>query len=71
MTTVAKVTIAPESIANALIANLGASSQGVALMAEAYLEAVAKSIFSEDVTKQFVKLEDLTPIFEQNKILEI
>lgn len=57
------------SVASKIISSTSSSNQGTALLAEAYLENVAKSISSADTTKQFVKPADLTVILEINKVL--
>lgn len=57
-----------DEIAQKIISNTSSSNQGTSLLAEAYLENVAQSIFSTDESKQFVKLSDLTSQFEENKI---
>lgn len=55
------------AIAQKIISNASSSDQGISLLAEAYIEAVANSIFNADESKQFVKLADLIQIFEANK----
>ena len=62
-------TLLLETVAQRIISNTASSNQAVSLLAEAYLENMAQSIFSTDESKQFVKLSDLTPQFELNKIL--
>ncbi|OTH00822.1 phage tail protein I [Acinetobacter sp. ANC 4973] len=56
------------ALAQKIISNTSSSNQGTSLLAEAYLENVAQSIFSTDESKQFVKLSDLIDQFEENKI---
>lgn len=56
-------------IAQKIISNVSSSNQAISLLAEAYLEAVASSIFNTDPSKQFVKLSDLLSQFELNKTL--
>jgi hypothetical protein len=58
-----------ETIAQKIISNTQHSNQATSLLAEAYLENVAQSIFSTDESKQFVKLSDLLSQFELNKTL--
>lgn len=62
-------TIPLSTIAQKIISNASSSNQAISLLAEAYLENMAQSIFSTDESKQFVKLSDLTSQFELNKIL--
>ena len=62
-------TITYVEIAAQLISNVSSPNQTVSLLAEAYLEAVASSIFNLDESKQFVKLSDLIDQFETNKVL--
>lgn len=64
-----QVTMTFVEIAQKIISNLQSSNEGTSLLAEAYLEAVANSIFNTNPSKQFVKLSDLIAQFEQNKIL--
>lgn len=56
-------------IAQQIISNSQSSNQATSLLAEAFLETVAKSICNSDSSKQFIKLTDLIPQFEQNKVL--
>lgn len=56
-------------VANKILSNASSSDQAVSLMAEAYIEIVLNSIFSTDESKQFVKLSDLIPQLEANKVL--
>ena len=58
-----------ETVAQKITSNASLSDQAISLLADAYLENVANSIFNADESKQFVKLSDLTPQFELNKIL--
>ena len=62
-------TIPLETVAQKVISNASSSNQAISLLAEAYLENVAKSIFAADESKQFVKLSDLLSQFELNKTL--
>lgn len=57
------------TMAQKIISNVSSSNQAISLLAEAYLEAVASSIFNTDPSKQFVKLSDLLSQFELNKTL--
>lgn len=56
-------------IAQKIISNASSSNQAISLLAEAYLEAVANSIFNAEPSKQFVKQSDLLSQFELNKTL--
>lgn len=56
-------------IAQKIISNTSSSNQAISLLAEAFLEAVANSIFNAESSKQFVKLSDLLPQFELHKTL--
>lgn len=56
-------------VAQKIISNASSSNEAISLLAEAYLEAVATSIFNTDPSKQFVKLSDLLSQFELNKTL--
>ena len=56
-------------VAQKVISNASSSNEAISLLAEAYLEAVANSIFNTDPSKQFVKLSDLFSQFELNKTL--
>lgn len=64
-------TIQFTELAQRIISNLQSSNEGTSLLAEAYVETVAKSIFAIDESKQFVKLSDLIAQFEANKTLRI
>ena len=68
-TTVQTVVLSFETIAQKIILNASSSNQAISLLAEAYLEAVANSIFNTESSKQFVKLSDLLSQFELNKTL--
>lgn len=57
------------TIAEKTISNASSPNQGISLLAEAYLENMAQSIFSTDESKQFVKIADLINQFELNKVL--
>ena len=69
--TIAESFISFSMIAQKIISNASSSNQAISLLAEAYLENVAQSIFSTDESKQFVKLEDLIEQFELNKVLRV
>ena len=56
-------------VAQKILSNASSSDQAISLLAEAYIEAVANSIFNADESKQFVKLSDLLSQFELNKTL--
>ncbi|RZG77878.1 DUF2313 domain-containing protein [Acinetobacter sp. WCHAc060025] len=56
-------------VAQKIISNAQSSNQATSLLAEAFLETVAKSICNSDSSKQFVKLTDIISQFEQNKVL--
>lgn len=58
-----------QQVAQKIISNASSSNQATSLLAEAYIEAVANSIFNMDESKQFVKITDLTSKFESNKTL--
>ncbi len=58
-----------QQVAQKIISNASSSNQAISLLAEAYLENVATSIFNTDPSKQFVKLSDLLSQFELNKTL--
>jgi len=58
-------------IAEKIISNTSSSNQAISLLAEAYLENVAKSIFNSEESKQFVTMADLIDKFELNKVLRI
>lgn len=64
-------TIPLTTVADRVISNAESSDQAISLLAEAYIEAVANSIFSTDVAKQFIKIEDVNSQFELNKTLRI
>lgn len=55
-------------VAQKIISNSQSSNQAISLLAEAFLETVAKSIFNTNESKQFVKLVDLIDQFELNKV---
>ncbi len=54
------------TISQKILSNLTSTDQGSSLLAEAYLDNIAQSIFNTDESKQFVKLSDLIPQFEAN-----
>ena len=56
-------------IAQKILSNSKSTNQAISLLAETYLENIAKSIFNTDESKQFVKITDLTSQFELNKTL--
>lgn len=62
-------TISIITLASKIISNASSSNQAISLLAEAFLEAVATSIYNADESKQFVKLSDLITQFELNKTL--
>lgn len=64
-------TLPLDVVASKVISNASSSNQAISLLAEAYLEAVANSIYNADESKQFVKLSDLIDQFEENKVLRI
>jgi len=64
-----QIHISFNTIAQKIISNASSSNQAISLLAEAYLEAVANSIFNTESSKQFVKLSDLLSQFELNKTL--
>jgi len=57
------------TIAQKILSNSVSANQIIALLAEVFLEAVAKSVFNSDKSKQFVKLSNLISQFEPNKTL--
>lgn len=57
-----------EDVALKIIANTSSSNQGTSLLAQAYLENMAKSIFNEYM---FVLFTDIAPKLEQNKVLKL
>ena len=64
-----QVTMTFVEIAQKIISNLQSPNEGTSLLAQAYVDAVANSIFNTDTAKQFVKLDDLIPQLETNKVL--
>ena len=56
-------------ITQKIISNASSSNQAISLLAQAYLENVAQSIFNTNESKQFVKIADLISQFEINKTL--
>ena len=62
-------TISFTQIAQKIISNTSSTNEGMSLLAEAYIDGVANSIFNSDESKQFVKIEDLIPQLEANKVL--
>jgi uncharacterized protein YmfQ (DUF2313 family) len=65
----ASIRLTAIQVAQQIISNTLSTDQGISLLAEAYRENVAKSLFSTDPAKQFVKRLDLISQFEQNKVL--
>lgn len=61
-------TITYQQVVDKIISNLQSSTQGVALLAQAYVDAVANSINDADESKRFVTLSDLESQFEANKV---
>jgi uncharacterized protein YmfQ (DUF2313 family) len=61
--------VAFADISQQIISNIQSPIEGTSLLTEAYVEAVAKSIFAADESKQFVKQADLLSQLELNKIL--
>lgn len=59
-----------ETVAQKVISSAESLDQGISLLAETYIKTVAKSIFSSDQSKQFVKQDDLVSQFEENKVIE-
>lgn len=55
--------------AQKILTNTLSTDQGMSLLAEAYCDNVAKSLFNMDPAKQFVKLSDLLSQFDLNKTL--
>ena len=62
-------TISFTQIAQKIISNTSSSNQAISILAEAYIQEVCNSLFNTDTSKQFVKLEDLIPQLEVNKLL--
>ena len=57
-------------VAQQVISNADSSADGVLkLLSEDYINLVANSVFDSNPSKQFVKLEDLLPQLEANKVL--
>lgn len=61
--------VAFADISQQIISNIQSPIEGTSLLAEAYVEAVAKSIFAADESKQFVKQADILSQLELNKTL--
>ena len=57
------------SVANKIVLNAQSSNAGIQIQAENYIDLVANSVFDTNPSKQFVKLEDLIPQLETNKVL--
>jgi hypothetical protein len=64
-----KSSISFAQIAQEILSNTLSTDQGISLLAEAYRENVAKSLFNTDPAKQFVELSNLLSQFELNKTL--
>ena len=65
-----KKTLPFETVAQKVISNADSSADEVLkLLSEDYINLVANSVFDNNPSKQFVKLEDLIPQLETNKIL--
>ena len=64
-----KASLSFMTIAQKIISNATSSNEGISLLAETYIQAVANSIFNTDPAKQFVRLSELISQFEENKIL--
>ena len=62
-------TIPLDLVAQKVIFNTSSSNEGISLLAEAYIAEVVNSINDTNVSKQFIKLEDLIPQLEANKVL--
>lgn len=63
-------TLPYSSIAQKIISNAESSADEVLkLLSEDYINLVANSVFDSNPSKQFVKLEDLIPQLEANKVL--
>ena len=63
-------TLPLETVAQKVISNAESSEDEVLkLLSEDYISLVANSVFDSNPSKQFVKLEDLIPQLETNKIL--
>ena len=65
-----KRTLPLETVAQKVISNAESSADEVLkLLSEDYINIVADSVFDSNPSKQFVKLEDLIPQLEANKVL--
>lgn len=64
-----KTSITLNSVAAQIIANTKSPDQKISLLAEAYVETVAQSIFVSNESKKFVKISDLLSQFDLNKTL--
>ena len=63
-------TIPLETVAQKVISNAESSPDEILkLLSQDYINLVAESIFAVNASKQFVKLEDLIPQLEANKVL--
>lgn len=58
-----------EAIAQKIISNISSSNQAVALLAEAYLEYVANTVFNTDIDDQYVDVSTLRYQLELNKTI--
>lgn len=62
-------TLPLETVAQKVISNAAShTNEATQMLAETYIHEVANSIFNEDPAKQFIKLSDLIPQFENNKL---
>ena len=65
-------TLPYSSIAQKIISNAESSPDEVLkLLSEDYVNLVSESIFDIESSKQFIKIEDLTPQLEANKVLRL
>ena len=63
-------TLPLDVVAQKIISNAESSADEVLkLLSEDYINLVANSVFDSNPSKQFVKLEDLIPQLEVNKVL--
>lgn len=58
-----------EVLAQKIVSNLSSPNEGVSLLVEVYVNAVALSIFNTDTSKQFVKMTDIITELETNKVI--
>ena len=65
-------TIPLETVAQKVISNAESSPDEILkLLSEDYVNLVSESIFDIEASKQFIKIEDLTPQLEANKVLRL